>query len=94
MIKATESEPPSCSSIFMIGRDSGGNWVVRDQSGLRGGLFVGRAEALRYVGSESGSRPSAVVVINGVFDLDVSSMRQLPVLHRLNADEEEACRAA
>jgi hypothetical protein len=94
MIKATESELPSCSSIFMIGRDSGGNWVVRDQSGLRGGLFVGRAEALRYVGSESGSRPSAVVVINGVFDLDVSSMRQLPVLHRLNADEEEACRAA
>jgi len=35
-------EPPQ---VFMIGQDSRGNWVVRDQSGLRGGLFVGRAQA-------------------------------------------------
>jgi hypothetical protein len=48
----TESEPPSCPPVYMIGQDSRGNWVVRDQSGLRGGLFVGRAEALRYIRDE------------------------------------------
>ena len=38
---------PSCSksSMFLVGRNSRGNWVVQDQSGLRGGLFVDRAEA-------------------------------------------------
>jgi hypothetical protein len=94
MEKATESEPPSCSSVFMIGRDSCGNWVVRDQSGLRGGLFVGRAEALRYVRSESDRRPSAVVVISRVFELDASGVRQPPALHRPNADKEDRRRVA
>jgi hypothetical protein len=33
---------PSCSrsSLFLVGRNSRGNWVVQDQSGLCGGLFV------------------------------------------------------
>jgi hypothetical protein len=53
MTKEMESEPPSClQPVFMVGQDSRGNWVVRDQGGLRGGLFVGRAEALRYVRSK------------------------------------------
>ena len=69
MRKETESEPPSCSSIFMIGQDSHGNWVVRDQSGLRGGLFVGRAEALRYVRDEAGGHPRAIVMIRGPMEL-------------------------
>ena len=51
MRKATESEPPSCSSVFMIGQDSHGNWVVRDQSGLRGGLFVGGPIGNRRIAS-------------------------------------------
>jgi hypothetical protein len=36
-----EAEPPSGSrqSIFMIGQDGGGNWVVQDLSGVHGGLF-------------------------------------------------------
>ena len=40
--------PHSRSSLFFIGRDSRGNWVVRDQAGLCGGLFVNRSEALRF----------------------------------------------
>ena len=44
-----EAEPPSClrPPIFLIGQDSRGNWVARDQSGTRGGLFVNCTEALR-----------------------------------------------
>jgi len=73
-MKSTEmnndSEPPSCRQpIFMIGQDSRGNWVVRHKSGIRGGLFVDRAEALRYIRSESG----ASVMTAGCFELDMSA---------------------
>ena len=68
------SEPPSCPKppLFMIGRDGRGNWVVQDQSGVRGGLFVDRAEALRYVRFENGNRPQAVVTVSDVLELDLS----------------------
>ena len=32
--------------IFLIGKNSRGNWVVQDQNGLCGGLFIGQAAAL------------------------------------------------
>jgi hypothetical protein len=45
--------------------------VVRDLQGLRGGLFVGRAEALKYALFENGNRPQAVVMVPGVLELDL-----------------------
>ena len=42
------SEPPCRNQLFMIGRNSQGQWIVRDRSGLRGGLFIDRTEALRF----------------------------------------------
>ena len=68
-------EPPSClrSPIFMIGRDSGGNWVVQEQSGARGGLFVDRAGALKFARSETGNHPHAVVWVSGVLELDAGA---------------------
>jgi len=55
---------PSCSksSLFMIGRNSRGNWVVKDQKGLCGGLFIDRAEAVKFVMFENGNRPQAVIM--------------------------------
>src|SRR6516162_10584536 len=94
MRKETESEPPSYSSVFMIGQDSHNNWVVRDQSGLRGGLFVGRAEALRYVRDEAGNHPQAIVMVNGDFELGTSGMRRPPRLHQLSVEERQAHRVA
>jgi hypothetical protein len=69
-----DTEPPSCAKprLFMIGKDSRGNWVVQDQNGVRGGLFVDRAEALRYVRFENGNQPQAVVAVPGVLELDLS----------------------
>jgi hypothetical protein len=66
------AEPPSCAKppLFMIGRDGKGNWVVQDQSGARGGLFVDRSEALRYVRFENGNQ--AVVAVSGVLELDLT----------------------
>ena len=64
-------EPPSSpdSSLFFIGKNSRGNWVVQDQAGARGGLFVDRAQALRFAMFENGHRPQAVVMVPGVMDL-------------------------
>ena len=70
-------EPPSCSgsksSLFRVGKDSHGNWVAQDQSGLCGGLFVGRAEALKFAMFENGNRPQAVIMVPGVLELDMSA---------------------
>jgi hypothetical protein len=89
----TESEPPSRLSVFMIGQDSRGNWVVRDQSGLRGGLFVVRAQALRYVRDEAGNHSKAVVFVNGPFELDTSGMRRPPILHERIEEPRGRCAA-
>jgi hypothetical protein len=69
-------KPPSSScsssSLFLIGRNSRGNWVVRDQKGLCGGLFVDRAEALKFAMFENGHRPQAVIMVPGILELDMS----------------------
>jgi hypothetical protein len=63
---------PSAANFFYIGRNSRGAWVVQDQSGLRGGLFIDRAEALRFALFENGRRPQAVLMVPGVLELDLS----------------------
>jgi hypothetical protein len=67
-----DNEPPSRrrQPIFMIGQDRRGNWVVQDKAGTRGGLFVDRTEALRYIRAESEGQ--ALVSPAGCFELDMS----------------------
>jgi len=74
MTKAEKAEPPSWARppVFMIGQDRRGNWVVQDQKGISGGLFVTRDAALGYVRSENGYRPPAFVMVSGVLELDMS----------------------
>jgi hypothetical protein len=71
-----KGEPPStgrAKSLFRIGRNSRGNWVVQDQSGLCGGLFVDRAEAVKFAMFENGNRPQAVIMVPGILELDMSA---------------------
>ena len=84
-----QDKPPSivpCSRPlqFQIGKDSHGHWVVQDDQGLCGGLFVDRAQALRFAMLENGSRPQAVVMMPGVFELDVNKTPS-PAHHNGNA---------
>jgi hypothetical protein len=69
-----QAEPPlgSKSSLFLIGQNSRGSWVVQDPRGLCGGLFVYRAEALRFGMVENGNRPQAVIMVPSVLELDLS----------------------
>jgi hypothetical protein len=39
---------------------------------MRGGLFVNREAALRYVRSENGFKPQAVVMVSGGIELDMN----------------------
>jgi hypothetical protein len=61
------------ASLFLIGQNRRGQWVVQDQRGLRGGLFINRAAALKYALFENGNRAQLVVTMPGPFDLDLSS---------------------
>jgi hypothetical protein len=73
----SKGEPPSrigsAAGLFLIGRNSHGQWVVQDPSGLQGGLFVDRVHALKYAMAENGHRPRAVVMVPDVLELDMSS---------------------
>jgi hypothetical protein len=73
----SNGEPPSAggstAGLFLIGRNSRGQWVVLDPSGLQGGLFVDRVHALKYAMSENGHRPRAVVMVPDVLELDMSA---------------------
>jgi hypothetical protein len=71
------AEPPSprsssLSRLFRIGKDSHGHWVVQDQQGLCGGLFVNRAEALKFAMFENGNQPQAVIMVPDGLELDMS----------------------
>ena len=69
-------EPPStgrAKSLFRVGKNSRGDWVVQDQSGLCGGMFVNRTEAVKFAMFENGNRPQAVIMVPGTLELDMSA---------------------
>jgi hypothetical protein len=72
-VRAPNPETPSHAPWFRVGRDSHGNWVVQDPRGIRGGLFVDRDQALRFVRAENGNRPQEFVMVGGVLELDMSN---------------------
>ena len=62
----------------MIGKNSRGNWVVQDQNGKCGGLFGDRVKALRFAMFENGNNPQAVVMVPGVFELNINGRPLVP----------------
>jgi hypothetical protein len=69
-------EPASCSSassIVFIGRNRRGQWVAQEQNGLYGGLFVNRAQAVKYALFENGQHPEMLVELSREIELDMRS---------------------
>jgi len=67
-------EPPSCSSpstIVFIGKNRRGQWIAQEQNGLYGGLFVSRAQAIKYALFENGQHPETVVELPREIELDM-----------------------
>lgn len=48
---------------YLVGQDGEGHWVVRDEAGLAGGLFVDKKAAIRFAGFETEHRPNAVLFV-------------------------------
>ena len=74
-------EPPSCSSastIVFLGKDSRGNWVAQEQNGLYGGLFVNRAQAVKYALFENGHHLETIVELSREIELDAGSKLPFP----------------
>ena len=65
-------EPPSRNHLFMIGRNSRGNWVFETRPDCAEGCLLGRAEALRFALFENGRRPQAVLMVPGILELDLN----------------------
>ena len=75
------TEPPSCSSpsaIVFIGKNRSGNWVAQQQNGLYGGLFVNRAQAVKYALFENGNHPETIVDLPREIELDMGGTLTLP----------------
>ena len=89
-----QAEPPSRtpfqSPLFMIGRDGQGHWVVQDQSGLHGGLFVDRAQALKFALFENGHRPQAIIMVPDVLELNMSGRPVSPSALNTNTPNRRA----
>jgi len=74
-------EPPSCSTpaaLVFIGRNRSGQWVAQEQNGLFGGLFVDRAQAIKYALFENGHHPETIVELARAIELDTEG-RLAPV---------------
>jgi hypothetical protein len=56
-----------------IGRNSRGRWVAQEQNGLFGGLFVNRAQAIKYALFENGRHPEMIVELSREIELDMGA---------------------
>jgi hypothetical protein len=79
-------EPPSCSSaafpLVFIGQNHRGQWVAQEQNGLYGGLFVNRAQAVKYALFENGHHPEAIVELSREIELQMGSHAGMPGVRR------------
>lgn len=70
-------EPPSCSvtasTIVFIGKDRSGHWIAQQQDGLYGGLFVNRAQAVKYALFENGHHAETIVELPRGVELDMTA---------------------
>ena len=75
-------EPPSCSTsaptLVFIGRNRSGQWVAQEQNGLYGGLFVNRAQAVKYALFENGHHPEMIVELSRPIELDMGGAPASP----------------
>ena len=78
-------EPPSCSSpstIVFIGKNRRGQWIAQEQHGLYGGLFVSRAQAIKYALFENGQHPETIVELPSEIELDMASRPSATISQR------------
>jgi hypothetical protein len=79
-------EPPSCrhaAPTVFVGRNRRGNWIACEQNGIFGGLFMNRAQALKYALRENGYHPETIVELSHEIELDVSANSETAATRRV-----------
>lgn len=66
---------PAAPTVF-VGRNCHGNWIACEQNGIFGGLFVNRAQALKYALRENGYHPEAIIELSHEVELDISANQE------------------
>lgn len=59
----------SAGSTVFVGKNRFGNWVVREQNGIFGGVFASRAQALKYALSKNGQHSESILELSREIDL-------------------------
>ncbi len=79
-------EPPSRSpkapTVVFVGRNRCGQWVAQEQNGLYGGLFVSRAQAVKYALFENGQHPETILELSREIELDMG-LKRFPSGHHV-----------
>jgi hypothetical protein len=73
------SSRPKLVRPFLLGRNHAGQWVVQDEGGMWGGIFVDRIAALKFAMSENG-RPQAVIMVPDPLELAITAPADRPVV--------------
>jgi hypothetical protein len=60
-------------TYFLMGQNAGGLWVVRENTGRKGGVFVSREAALRFARMESPDQHFVVVHVNDGLEFDYAA---------------------
>lgn len=81
-------KPPSRSSLsglVFIGQNRRGHCVAQEQNGLFGGLFVSRAQAVKYALFENGHHPETIVELSRGIELNMGGRLALPAVETRRA---------
>jgi len=74
VVQVLASHSSDCASpIVFVGTNRAGNWVVREQRGAFGGLFISRSEALKYALFKNGRHPESIIEVTREIELDIPS---------------------
>ena len=61
LIEDADDDPLQSHILLTIGQDSSGHWLVRENHGLVGGIFVSRDAALHFAEDERSVLPGATI---------------------------------
>jgi hypothetical protein len=62
LLSQVDTAAPSQTLNFVLGRDSGGHWIVLEMRGLYGGIFTTKDAAVRYAKFESADRGGILLI--------------------------------
>jgi hypothetical protein len=60
-------------AYFLLGQNARGQWVIRENTGRKAGVFRSRAAALRFARLESPSQQFTVVHVNDIIEFDYAA---------------------